>query len=164
VIVDRMDAILRSLGKIPVRIRRDVPGFVANRLQFALLREALDLVDSGVVAGEELDRLVVEGLGRRWAAVGPLATVALGGPSLFADIAAQLYPVLSQRISPPRDLLRVALSSDRTRELTSERTRVLALLSSDQAPERSRRHDNDTFCPGSRDGKFPTDESLGSCT
>ena len=69
-----MVAILRSLGREPIRVG-DVPGFVINRLQFALLREAVELVDQGVVDPVDLDRLVADGLGaagpprahwRRW--------------------------------------------------------------------------------------------------
>jgi 3-hydroxybutyryl-CoA dehydrogenase len=130
-VVDRMEAILHSLGKRPIRLRRDVAGFVINRLQFALLREAIELVDQGIVEPADLDRLVVEGLGRRWAAVGPLATVALGGPELFHRIAADLYPELSQRREPPPEMDRVQLSDAQVEALRTRRDRILKLIAAE---------------------------------
>lgn len=96
-VLDRFAEILADLGLNPVRLRRDAPGFVVNRLQFALLREAAELVDSGVAAPEDVDRLVAEGLAPRWTAAGPLATALLGGGELFDALAEQLYPTLSRR-------------------------------------------------------------------
>jgi 3-hydroxybutyryl-CoA dehydrogenase len=122
---ERMAAILRSIGKVPVLVRRDVPGFVLNRLQFALLREAVELVDGGVVAADDLDRLMREGLGRRWSAVGPFGTVALGGPTTFGRVAGQLYPVLSNRQDPPDSLDRLALDEEGIAALRAARDRTL---------------------------------------
>jgi 3-hydroxybutyryl-CoA dehydrogenase len=99
-VLDQVDTILVSLGRHPVRINLDTPGFVFNRLQFALLREAIALVESGVVSKEDLDRIVVEGLGRRWSVVGPLTSAALGGAELFSQLAARLYPVLASPTAP----------------------------------------------------------------
>jgi len=120
-----MASILRSLGRDPISVG-DVPGFVINRLQFALLREAVELVDSGVVKPHDLDRLVAEGLGRRWAAVGPLATVALGGADLFHRIATELYPHLSTSTEPPPHLTRISLSEDELEDLRARRDEYLA--------------------------------------
>jgi 3-hydroxybutyryl-CoA dehydrogenase len=91
--VDRVERLLQSLGKRPVRVG-DVPGFAWNRLQFALLREALWLVRNGVVAPEDVDEIVSEGLARRWRLIGPFATMALGGPATYERVAANLFPVL----------------------------------------------------------------------
>ena len=99
-VVDTIEEILVSLGRAPIRVKRDVPGFVFNRLQFALLREAIELVDSGTVTKSDLDRIVVEGLGRRWGIVGPLASAGLGGSELFYTLAARLYPTLSVAGAP----------------------------------------------------------------
>ena len=60
-----------ALGKLPVIVRRDVPGFVWNRLQFALVRELTWLVENDVASAEDLDTVVREGLARRWRRVGP---------------------------------------------------------------------------------------------
>jgi ketoreductase RED1 len=69
----------RGLGKTPVVLRRPVPGFVANRLQSALLRESIHLVREGVVTVDELDEIVTASIGSRWAVVGPFQAFHLGG-------------------------------------------------------------------------------------
>ncbi|MFC8075107.1 3-hydroxyacyl-CoA dehydrogenase NAD-binding domain-containing protein [Streptomyces sp. NPDC057307] len=69
----------RGLGKHPVVLRRALPGFVANRLQTALLREAIHLVREGVVTVGELDTVVTSSIGQRWAVVGPFEAFHLGG-------------------------------------------------------------------------------------
>lgn len=93
--VDRVLATLRALGKRPVLVEQDVPGFVWNRLQLALLREAAWIVEAGVATPETVDEIVRDGLARRWRLTGPFETVALGGPATFTRIAANLFPVLS---------------------------------------------------------------------
>jgi 3-hydroxybutyryl-CoA dehydrogenase len=90
----------RQLGKAPVVVRRDVPGFVANRLQYALLREAYALVDSGVCSFADVDRAVTHGLGPRWAAIGPFETMDLAGLDVHAAVAANLWSELSRGIEP----------------------------------------------------------------
>ncbi|WP_030735501.1 3-hydroxyacyl-CoA dehydrogenase NAD-binding domain-containing protein [Streptomyces sp. NRRL S-31] len=70
---------LESVGRVPVVLRRPVLAFAANRLQSALLREAVHLVREGVVTVEELDRVVVHSIGLRWATVGPFLAFHLGG-------------------------------------------------------------------------------------
>ncbi|MEU0407711.1 3-hydroxyacyl-CoA dehydrogenase NAD-binding domain-containing protein [Streptomyces griseorubiginosus] len=68
-----------SVGRTPVVERKEIPGFVGNRLQNALSREAAHLVQEGVVTPEELDKVVVNSLGLRWATVGPFLGAHLGG-------------------------------------------------------------------------------------
>lgn len=68
------DRLLRSAGVRPIRLAREIPGFVFNRLQGALLREAWCLVRDGLVSAADVDVLVTHGLGRRWAVSGPFAT------------------------------------------------------------------------------------------
>ncbi len=72
--VDRAERLLEAVGMTPVRVQREIEGFVLNRLQGAVLREAYALVRDGVVDVEGLDRIMREGLGRRWAVVGPFET------------------------------------------------------------------------------------------
>lgn len=86
---------LERLGKTPVVVRRDLPGFVANRLQYALLREAYALVDAGVCSFADVDRAVIYGLGARWAAVGPFESMDLAGLDVHAAVAANLWPELA---------------------------------------------------------------------
>ncbi len=84
-----------SCGKRPVLVKRDVPGFIWNRLQHALLREALWIVDNDVATPEAVDEVVRYGNARRWAHVGPFAAAALGGLDTWQRVAAELFPVLS---------------------------------------------------------------------
>ena len=71
--VELARAAVASCGKRPVLVQRDVPGFIWNRLQYALLREALWIVDNGVAAPEAVDEVVRYGNARRWEHVGPFA-------------------------------------------------------------------------------------------
>jgi 3-hydroxybutyryl-CoA dehydrogenase len=93
---ETMTATLRSLGKRPVIVDRDVPGFAWNRLQLALLREAVWLVENGVASPETVDEIVRDGLARRWRYTGPFQTAALGGAATFERVATLLWPELSQ--------------------------------------------------------------------
>ena len=77
----RTYALMESIGKVPVVLRKEVPGFIANRLSAALWREALDLVDRGVASVEDVDKAVRAGPGIRWAIMGPYLTYHLGGGS-----------------------------------------------------------------------------------
>jgi len=77
--VDETYSFMEGLGKIPVVVRKEVPGFIGNRLQAALWREALSLVENGVATVEDVDRAVWAGPGARWAVMGPFLTLHLGG-------------------------------------------------------------------------------------
>jgi 3-hydroxybutyryl-CoA dehydrogenase len=91
---------MEQLGKAPVVVRSDVPGFVVNRLQYALLREAYALVDAGVCTFADVDRAVTHGLGARWAAIGPFETMDLAGLDVHAAVAENLWPELSRESEP----------------------------------------------------------------
>ena len=91
---------MEQLGKAPVVVRRDVPGFVANRLQYALLREAYALVDTGVCSFADVDRAVTHGLGARWAAIGPFETMDLAGLDVHSAVAENLWPELANTTEP----------------------------------------------------------------
>jgi 3-hydroxybutyryl-CoA dehydrogenase len=118
---------LATIAMRPIRLRVAVPGFVLNRLQSALLREAASLVEAGVVEGDELDAIVELALGPRWAATGPLASAELGGRRTFAAIAAQLTPTLDVRDGIPlltgEAPLRALDERDRERAI-AERRRI----------------------------------------
>jgi 3-hydroxybutyryl-CoA dehydrogenase len=98
--LDILSTWLGELGKAPVVVRRDVPGFVVNRLQYALLREAYALVDEGVCSFADVDRAVTHGLGARWAAIGPFETMDLAGLDVHAAVAANLWPELANTTKP----------------------------------------------------------------
>jgi 3-hydroxybutyryl-CoA dehydrogenase len=96
-----------QLGRRPIVLRRDVPGFVANRLQYALLREAYALVESDVCGFTDVDTAVTAGLGARWAALGPFETMDLAGLEVHAAVATALFPLLSGSAEPPAELVRL---------------------------------------------------------
>jgi len=85
-VADKAEHFYRDIGKITIRVRREVPGHVANRLQAALWREALHLVKSGVATVKDVDTAVWAGPGLRWAAMGPTMLFHLGaGPGGIAS-------------------------------------------------------------------------------
>ncbi len=124
--LERVIAVLRAIGKRPVRVRAEVPGMLWNRLQLALLREALWLVENGVADPEELDEVVRDGLARRWRLLGPFETVSLGGASTFDTIADNLFPVLSDARSSSGFGPFVIDDPERLSELAGRRDRGLA--------------------------------------
>src|SRR6187200_246679 len=124
---------MEELGKAPVVVRLDVPGFVINRLQYALLREAYALVDAGVCSFEDVDRAVTAGLGARWAAIGPFQTMDLAGLDVHAAVAENLWPELATTSRPSRSIEaareRGSIRADfDAEELKARRDRVLRLL------------------------------------
>jgi 3-hydroxybutyryl-CoA dehydrogenase len=93
--VDRVCELLRAIGKRPVRLEHEAPGLLWNRIQLAVLREALWLVEHGVATPEVIDEVMRDGLARRWRLTGPFETVSLGGAATFDAVAANLFPTLS---------------------------------------------------------------------
>ena len=88
----------RSLGKVPVVLRKEISGFVANRLQSALFRESVNLVVEGVVTPRELDQVVTESVGVRWATAGPFESYHLGGgPGGIRHLLEHLGPGMRRR-------------------------------------------------------------------
>ena len=88
VTIDRVESLMRSAKMSPVRVRSEIEGFVFNRLQGALLREAYCLVRDQIITPRDLDKVVTAGLGRRWSVIGPFATAELntrGGISAHAQ-------------------------------------------------------------------------------
>lgn len=102
------DALL-ELGKLPIVVQRDVPGFVWNRLQFALVRECAWLVENGVTTAKDVDAVVREGLARRWSRVGPLRSIALGGIETWNRSGRNIVPELSNASELP-DLSGIAIT------------------------------------------------------
>jgi 3-hydroxybutyryl-CoA dehydrogenase len=98
--VTRTMELLRRAGKVPVHVRRDIPGFVGNRLQHAMKREAIALVAAGVCDAETIDTVVKEGFGARTAVLGPMEQSDLVGLNLTLDIAEVLYRDLDATPGP----------------------------------------------------------------
>lgn len=85
----------RQIQKKPVLVKRDIPGFLANRIQHALMREALSLVEAGIATPEDIDDAVRYSFGFRYAAVGPMTQKEISGWDGMANAAREIYPSLS---------------------------------------------------------------------
>ena len=95
-VTERTAALMSAIGMEPVVLEKAIPGFVGNRLQFAVLREALNIVRSGAATPDEVDRVMKASLGRRWSIVGPLEGADMGGLDTFLDISSHLMPELAK--------------------------------------------------------------------
>lgn len=87
------DALMRGIGQSVVHVRKEIEGFVLNRLQAALLREAWALQRDGIASCEDIDKTVRDGLGWRWSFMGPFETIDLNAPGGVADYAMRLGPL-----------------------------------------------------------------------
>jgi 3-hydroxybutyryl-CoA dehydrogenase len=92
---------LREAGKAPVVVDKEIDGFIGNRLQFALLREALALWTEGVASAEAIDTAVKASFGRRLSVTGPLESADLGGLDTMYEFSRFLFPSLSTARQPP---------------------------------------------------------------
>lgn len=97
---EAMMALLEDAGKTPVRVKKDVPGFIGNRLQHALWREAISLVENGICDAESVDTVVKSSFGRRLAVLGPLENADLVGTDLTLDIHENVLFDLEARRAP----------------------------------------------------------------
>jgi L-gulonate 3-dehydrogenase len=87
--VERARTVYLAIGQVPIVVRREIEGFVLNRLQGALLAEAFRLVGDAVVSPQDLDKTVKDGLGLRWSFMGPFETIELNAPGGIADYCAR---------------------------------------------------------------------------
>jgi 3-hydroxybutyryl-CoA dehydrogenase len=86
--------LLKNLGKAPVVVQKEAPGFIGNRLQLALVREAISIVAQGLATPEDVDLVVRTSLGRRWAVAGPFETSDAAGLDTVLAVAGQLFPAI----------------------------------------------------------------------
>ena len=93
-------ALMKFAGKTPVYVRKDVPGFIGNRLLHALQKEAMAVVASGVASATDVDLVVTEGFGRRCAVLGPLTVCDLAGLDLILDVDSYLIRDLDRSADP----------------------------------------------------------------
>ncbi len=98
--IQTMVGALKSIGKAPVGVQKDVLGFVGNRLQYALFREALALIQDGVCTAEDIDTVVKTSFGRRLTTAGPLETADINGTDLFYNISQYLFRDLDASTEP----------------------------------------------------------------
>ena len=102
--LERARTVMDDIGQVPVIVKRELDGFILNRLQGALLSEALRLVGEGYVSPQDLDRTVQDGLGLRWSFIGPFATIELNAPGGVGDYCARygaFYRSLAENPPPP---------------------------------------------------------------
>jgi 3-hydroxybutyryl-CoA dehydrogenase len=99
-VADDMMALLNDAGKTPVRVKKDVPGFIGNRLQHALWREAISLVENDICDAESVDTVIKASFGRRLAVLGPLENADLVGTDLTMDIHENVLFDLESRQGP----------------------------------------------------------------
>jgi 3-hydroxybutyryl-CoA dehydrogenase len=134
-VVRRTMALLRGAGKTPVHVRRDVPGFVGNRLQHAMKREAIALIAAGVCDAETIDTVVKAGFGARTAVLGPMEQTDLVGTNLTLDIAEVLYADLD-RTPGPHPYLRDTVAAGKLGMKSGEGLRKWAPGEADAVRER----------------------------
>jgi 3-hydroxybutyryl-CoA dehydrogenase len=103
--VEVLKELLISIDKEPVVVQKDVPGFIGNRLQFAVFREAMHIVEEGIASIEDVDKAMKFGPGFRYPVIGPLQTADLGGLDTFYYISSYLFNELSDAKEPPQILL-----------------------------------------------------------
>ena len=99
-VAETMFALLEGAGKTPVMVNRDVPGFIGNRLQHALWREAVSLVENGICDAAAVDTVIKSSFGRRLAVLGPLENADLVGTDLTLDIHRNVLADLERRPGP----------------------------------------------------------------
>ena len=102
---EQTTALMRRIGAKPVVLHKAIPGFIGNRLQFALLREALHIIQSGAADAATVDAVMTASLGRRYSIMGPLEAADLGGLQTLLNVGTHLVPELSSDLQP-LDVLR----------------------------------------------------------
>jgi 3-hydroxyacyl-CoA dehydrogenase len=101
-VVERTRRLQEKVGQVPITVKREVEGFILNRLQAALLNEAWRLVKEDYVSVEDLDKSIRDGLGLRWSFMGPFETIDLNAPGGIPDYAQRYGPVLHSMMKDVR--------------------------------------------------------------
>jgi 3-hydroxybutyryl-CoA dehydrogenase/5-formyl-3-hydroxy-2-methylpyridine 4-carboxylate dehydrogenase len=101
-VVDRTAALIKAFGYYPVTVKQEVPGFVENRILYAILRECMHLVDRGVIDASDLDLCVRWGIGYKLAVIGPMELLDMAGLDIYAAVGSYLNRDLSNaaEVSP----------------------------------------------------------------
>lgn len=102
--VQRLREIFQQVGRVPVQINQDLPGFLANRMQHALMREAFSIIDRGLATPEDVDAAVRYGFGFRYVAAGPIFQKELAGLDTQLAAASAIYPSLCNDSTPSAGL------------------------------------------------------------
>lgn len=102
--IEKAKEIYQSVGQQTVEIKKEIDGFVLNRMQAVLLAEAFRLIGEGYVTAEDLDKTIKDGLGRRWSFMGPMETIELNAPNGIADYCERysdmLYGLSKEPVGP----------------------------------------------------------------
>ncbi|MBP2551423.1 3-hydroxyacyl-CoA dehydrogenase [Neorhizobium galegae] len=117
--VEKTRDLMQSVGQAPVVVTREIPGFILNRLQGALLDEAWSLFDQGYATAEDIDKTIKHGLGLRWSFMGPFETIDLNAPAGIDDYARRLGPMYVELAGGRRPA--GPWSDDAVRRATEER-------------------------------------------
>lgn len=136
-VVERTAQLMQRIGQTPIRMKREVDGFLMNRLQGALLQEAFRLVDQGIAAPEDVDIGIREGLAPRWALMGPFETIDLNAPGGVRDYVARYTPMYANMAPSQRDM--ADWSGPALEQIDAERRAEVPL---DQIPEAQARRDS----------------------
>jgi L-gulonate 3-dehydrogenase len=103
-IIEQARMIYQEIGQVPITVKKEVEGFILNRLQGALLTESMKLVGEGYVSPQDLDHVVKDGLGLRWSFLGPFETIELNAPGGIPDYIVRysgFYQRLAADPAPP---------------------------------------------------------------
>lgn len=134
--VERARDLYARAGQTPVLLKKEITGFLLNRIQGAVLNEALNLYANGYASAEDLDKVMKDGLGLRWSFMGPFETIDLNAPGGVVDYAQRYGPTYRE---VAREQLPNDWDSDVLARLEAERRTVLP---ADQLGERARWRDN----------------------
>ena len=123
--IGNIRALMEEIGQEPMLVKREIEGFVLNRLQGALLNEAWALLSEGYASADDIDRTVRAGLGLRWSLIGPFETIDLNAPGGIGDYAerfAPLYERLAQSRTQPEPWSKEAVQQavDELREIRGQ--------------------------------------------
>jgi len=111
-VIDKTYDLLKSVGKKAVKVNRDVPGFVGNRLQHALWREAFAIIDEGICDAETVDEVIKSGPGLRWPILGPMENADMVGLDLSKAIHDYILPHINADPTPSKTLLELVDKGD----------------------------------------------------
>lgn len=103
--------LLKIMKKKPIEVKKEIPGFVANRLQFALFREAQYLLEEGIASKEDIDAAVIYSIGRRLSVTGPILSADMGGLDVFEAISDYLFQNLCNAESSLKALKKLVKSN-----------------------------------------------------
>lgn len=136
-VVERTAQLMERIGQTPIRMKREIDGFIMNRLQGALLQEAFRLVDEGIAAPEDVDIGIRDGLAPRWALMGPFETIDLNAPGGVRDYVGRYEGMYANMAPSQRDI--VSWSGPTLDEIDSARRAQVPL---DDIPKAQARRDS----------------------